>query len=255
MAKRRFKNKKVRYVAIGTAITSGAAVAIVLLPSANAAPESRTTVSGPEEIMRMCERSKVLEGKPQHISDFGGSGIAGPGFEADSCEFVETKFETFNGPTEKVTIDFPNCPPDLNPEAVADGSWTTSVAQGEGKYKVTQQGAVGGLFGALSGAWVKHKGTLDMTIRTATASETINRPIPEGKELFVEFTPKMQRMTGKWVVKIDAKPATTVLNPVPEQIFEAEEVVEGPVILPGAAGAPGAADGLIETKLKDCGSR
>ncbi|MGW0822014.1 hypothetical protein [Streptomyces sp. NPDC002845] len=253
MAKRRFKNKKVRFVAIGTAITSGAAAAIVLLPSADAAePETRRTVSGPEEIMRMCERARVLEGKPQNTSDFGGGGVGGPGFEADSCDFVETDHEEFNGPTEKVTIDFPNCPPDVNPEAVADGSWTASVAQGQGKYKATQQGAAGGLFGALTGAWVSHRATLDMTIRTVTASETINRPIPEGKVLFVEFTPKMQRMTGKWVVKIDAKPATTVLNAVPEQIFEAEEVVEGPVILPGAAGAPGTPDGLIETKLKDC---
>ena len=51
----------------------------------------------------------VLNGKKQSLEDFGGSGFAGPGFASDTCDFVETKLETFNGPTEKVTIDFPNC--------------------------------------------------------------------------------------------------------------------------------------------------
>ena len=45
---------------------------------------------------------------------------------------------------------------------------------------------------------------------------------------------------------------TTTTNAVAEQTYEAPEVVEGPVILPGAAGAPGIADGLIETKTVAC---
>ena len=247
MSKRRLKNQKIRFVAIGAAVVTGGTIAAVLLPSANAAAEKT-----PDEIMRMCQRARVLNNKPQDIHDFNGDGISGPGFESDSCKFVQTNFETFNGPRETVSEDFRNCPPDLNPDAMATGTWSTSVGQGQGKYKVTQQGAAGGLFGVLTGAWVKHKGTLDLTVRTVTASDSINSPVPENKVLSVQFTPKMQRMTGKWVVKIDAKPATTTTNAVAEQTYEAPEVVEGPVILPGAAGAPGIADGLIETKTVAC---
>ncbi|MEV0224175.1 hypothetical protein [Streptomyces sp. NPDC050704] len=248
MARRRFKNKKVRYVAIGAAITSGAAVATVLLPSANAADEKKT----PEQILTMCERAKVLNGKKQSIFDFGGHPIAGPSFASDSCEFVETNFETFDGPAEKASIDFPNCEPNATEPSKVDATWKAIVGQGEGKYTATQQGAGGGVFGALSGSWLKHTGTTDLTIKTVTASDKEIREVPVGKVLHMEFTPKMQRMTGVWRVKIDAREATTTTNPVPAQTFEAPEVVEGPFILPGAAGAPGIPDGVPKAVLTDC---
>lgn len=247
MAKRRFKNKKVRYVAIGAAITTSAAVATVLLPSANAAEEKT-----PEEIIRLCERTKVLNGKKQSLQDFGGHGIAGPSFESDTCDFVETKFETFDGPKEKVTVDFPNCEPNATEPAKVDATWKATVGQGEGKYTATQQGAGGGLFGALSGSWLKHKGTTDITIKTVTAGDKETRDVPVGKVLHMEFTPKMQRMTGEWRVKIEARSATTTTNAVPEQNYTAPDVVEGPVTLPGAAGAPGIADGEPKAVLTDC---
>ncbi|WP_338146053.1 hypothetical protein [Streptomyces scabichelini] len=247
MAKRRFKNKKVRYVAIGAAITTGAAVATVLLPSANAAEEKT-----PEEIIRLCERTEVLNGKKQSLEDFGGHGIAGPSFESDTCDFVETKFETFDGPTEKVTVDFPNCEPNATEPAKVDTTWKATVGQGEGKYTATQQGAGGGLFGALSGSWLKHKGTTDLTLETVTAGDKETRDVPVGKVLHMEFTPKMQRMTGEWRVKIEARSATTTTNAVPEQNYTAQDVVEGPVTLAGAAGAPGIADGEPKAILTDC---
>jgi hypothetical protein len=245
VAKRRFRNKKIRYAAIGAAITTGAAVATVLLPSANAAEEKT-----PEEIMGLCERTKVLNGKNQSLEDFGGHGIAGPGFASDSCDFVETKFETFNGPAEKVTIDFPNCEANSSPKA--EFKWTANVGQGEGKYTATQQGAGGGLFGALSGSWLKHKGTTDITVKTVTAGDSETRQVPAGKVLHMEFTPKMQRMTGEWRVKINADPGGFAVNPTPEQNFTAPDVVEGPVVLPGAAGAPGIANGTLKPVLSDC---
>ncbi|GAA2651697.1 hypothetical protein [Streptomyces vastus] len=247
MAKRRFKNKKVRYVAIGAAITTGAAVATVLLPSANAAEEKT-----PEQILRMCERTQVLNGKKQSLEDFGGHGIAGPGFESDTCDFVETNFETFDGPKQKVTVDFPNCEPNATEPAKVDATWKATVGQGEGKYTATQQGAGGGLFGALSGSWLKHKGTTDLTLKTVTAGDKETREVPVGKVLHMEFTPKMQRMTGVWRVRIEAREQGTVIPATPEQQYEAEEVVEGPVTLPGAAGAPGIADGTPKAVLTDC---
>ncbi|MCF1597783.1 hypothetical protein [Streptomyces muensis] len=247
MSKRRLKNKKIRIVAVGSALVTGGALAVVLLPSANAADEKT-----PEQIMTMCQRAKVLNGKQQSISDFGGHPIAGPSFASDNCDFVETNFETFDGPTEKASIDFPNCEPNATKPAKVSVTWSATVTQGKGKYTVTQQGGSGGIFGALTGSWVKHKGTLDLTLNSATASDTETPEVPPGKVLHIEFTPKMQRMTGEWRVRIDAREATTVTNATPEQNFVAPEVVEGPVILPGAAGAPGVVDGTAKPKLTDC---
>ena len=245
MAKRRFRNKKVRYVAIGASLVTGAAVATVLLPSANAA-EKKT----PEEIVAMCQRAAVLNGKQQSVSDFGAD--FGTGFAADNCDYVETKFETFNGPTEKVTIDFPNCESNATEPSNVTTTFTKTVAQGQGLYKITQQGASGGLFGLLNFGWQKHKGTLDLTLNSTTASESEQRQVPIGKVMHITFTPKMQRMTGEWRVRIDAEEASTVGNATPEQNFVAEEVVVGPVVLKGAAGAPGLADGTSKVVLENC---
>ncbi|WP_326722429.1 MULTISPECIES: hypothetical protein [unclassified Streptomyces] len=244
MAKRRLKNKKIRFVAVGAALATGGAV-VALLPSANAA-DAKT----PDQIMTMCERSAVVNGDERTVEDFGGA--FADGFQADNCDYVETNFETFDGPTEKSSIDFPNCEPNATEPATVSITWSATAAQGQGKYSSTQQGAGGGLFGFLSGSWVKHKGTLDMTVKSATAGDTEQREVPVGKVLHMEFTPKIQRMTGEWRVRIDADPGSFAVNPSPEQNFVAPEVVEGPVILPGAAGAPGVADGTSKAVLEDC---
>jgi len=245
VGKRRFKNKKVRFAAVGAALATGGVI-IALLPSANAAEEEKT----PEQIMAMCERSAVVNGKQRSVRDFGGA--FADGFQADNCDYVETNFETFDGPTEKASIDFPNCEPNATDPAKVSITWSATAAQGEGKYAATQQGGGGGLFGFLSGSWVKHKGTLDMTVKSATAGDTEQREVPVGKVLHMEFTPKMQRMTGEWRVRIDADPGSFAVNPSPEKNFVAPDVVEGPVILPGAAGAPGIADGVSKPVLEDC---
>jgi hypothetical protein len=215
-------------VAIGAALATGGVV-VALLPSANAA-DAKT----PDQIMTMCERSAVVNGDQRSVEDFGGA--FADGFQADNCDYVETNFETFDGPTEKASIDFPNCEPNATDPAKVSITWSSTAAQGQGKYVSTQQGAAGGLFGFLSGSWSKHKGTLDMTVKSATAGDT----------------PKLQRMTGEWRARIDAREQTTVLPASPEQNFVAPDVVEGPVILPGAAGAPGVVDGTSKAVLEDC---
>ncbi|MFJ4784467.1 hypothetical protein [Streptomyces sp. NPDC088794] len=244
MAQRRLRNRKVRYVAIGAALATGGAV-VALLPSANAAEEKTA-----DQIMTMCERSAVVNGEQRSVEDFGGA--FADGFQADNCDFVETNFETFDGPTEKASIDFPNCEPNATEPAKVSVTWSSTVAQGQGTYVSTQQGAAGGLFGFLSGSWTKHKGTLDMTVKSATAGDTEARDVPVGKVLHMEFTPKVQRMTGEWRVRIDADPGSFAVNPSPEQNFVAPDVVEGPVVLPGAAGAPGVVDGTSKAVLEDC---
>ncbi|MFJ9892621.1 hypothetical protein ACIQPR_04740 [Streptomyces sp. NPDC091280] len=231
-------------MAIGAALATGGAV-VALLPSANAAEEKT-----PAQIMTMCNRSAVLNGKQQSVSDFGG-GFA-DGFMADNCDFVETKFETFNGPTEKASIDFPNCEPDATAPAKVSIAWESEVAQGKGRQIAVVQGGSGGLFGVLSGAWSVHKSTLDMTTNTAKAGSKDTFEVPVGKVVAIEFTPKMQRMTGEWRVRIDADPGSFAVNPSPEQNFVLEDVVEGPVMLPGAAGAPGVVDGIAKPVFTDC---
>ncbi|WP_327696805.1 hypothetical protein [Streptomyces sp. NBC_00459] len=246
MAKRRLKNRKIRLVAVGSALATGGVI-ITLLPSANAAEEKT-----PEQIMTLCQRAKVLNGKQQDIFDFGGHPIAGPSFESDNCDFVETKFETFDGPTEKSSIDFPNCEPNATEPSKVSITWSASASQGQGKYTVTQQGGGGGLFGAIGGSWLKHKGTLDLTTKVASAGDTEEREVPVGKVLHMEFTPTLQRMTGEWRVRIDANPGSFAVNPSPEKNFVAPDVIEGPAILPGAAGAPGLMDGTSKAVLEDC---
>lgn len=246
MAKRgrKFKNRKIRFVAIGAALATGGAV-VALLPSANAA-DAKT----PEQIMSMCKRSAVLNGKQQSVRDFDG-GFA-DGFAADNCDFLETRFETFNGPAEKASIDFPNCEPNATEPSKVSISWESEVAQGKGKQISIVQGGSGGLFGVLSGSWQVHKSSLNMTTNTAKAGSKDSVEVPVGKVAHIEFTPKMQRMTGEWRVRIDAREATTVLNATPEQNFVLEDVVEGPSMLPGVAGAPGVVDGVAKTVLEDC---
>ncbi|MGI5192655.1 hypothetical protein ACQEVY_03170 [Streptomyces sp. CA-288835] len=128
MAKRRYKNRKVRLVAVGAALATGGAVA-ALLPSANAAEEKTA-----EEIMRMCSKARVIDGKEQQFNGIDNVPLA------DSCDFIPGKIEKFNGPTEQVTPVNRNCPPNLNPDQVDQGTWSTTVGQGQGKYTVTQQG-------------------------------------------------------------------------------------------------------------------
>lgn len=135
MAKRRLKNKKIRFVAVGAALATGGAV-VALLPSANAA-DAKT----PDQIMTMCERSAVVNGDERTVEDFGGA--FADGFQADNCDYVETNFETFDGPTEKSSIDFPNCEPNATEPATVSITWSATAAQGQGKYTSTQQGAGG----------------------------------------------------------------------------------------------------------------
>ncbi|MFE2064723.1 hypothetical protein ACFXDH_20400 [Streptomyces sp. NPDC059467] len=130
----------IRLVAVGSALATGAAV-ISLPPSASAAEEKSA-----EDIIGMCNHSAVINGRLQSTET-----SIGPGFAADNCDFVETDFATFDGPKEKASIDFPNCEANATGPASVNVTWSSTVAQGQGKYTVTQQGGGGGLFGVLSG--------------------------------------------------------------------------------------------------------
>jgi hypothetical protein len=232
-------SKIIRLVAIGSALATGGAI-LMLLPSASAADKT------PDEITAICDKSSKINGVQQEAT-----GLA-DGFRADTCDFVEKDMVPFDGPKEKASIDFPNCEPNAPKPASVSVTWSASAAQGQGKYTVTTEGFGGNLFGILNVGWTRHTGTLDMTTKTATAGDTETREVPVGKVLTFEFTPKMQRMTGVWKVFTAARAATTTTNASPEVNLEAEEVVEGPVVLPSVAGAPGRLDGTITPVFTDC---
>jgi hypothetical protein len=229
-----------RTVTIGAALATSVAV-VTLLPSAHAAEQLT-----PKEILAKCSKAAKINGKPQEFTYPNG----GPA--ADSCDFVETKFETFTGPPQKSSVDFPNCEPNSKEPSKIRVTASAQVTQGQGKYEFTQQGAGGGLFGMLNGSYLKHKGSLDLTLNSATATEAEEREVPPGKVLHMEFIPTMQRMTGIWKVFVAGREDSTVIGAAPEKHYEAEEVVEGPVVRPGAAGAPGVPDGVSRPVLEDC---
>lgn len=243
MATRRFRNKRVRFVAIGAALaTAGAAVS--LFPSAHAAEEKT-----PEEIMHMCSKASVIDGKEQTFS---------PGLQdkplADSCDFVIKKETDFEGETKRATVNFRNCPPDVNDQASYSSSFTEAVAQGHGKYQLTQSG--GGILGNLLGMnWMKHDGALDLTLNSARFTENRTIAIPPNKIGYTVYTPFMHQMDGVWVVKIHAKPGGFATNPVEEQVYEAPDSVVGPKVLPGVNGAPGAVDGKAKAVFFPCGGQ
>jgi hypothetical protein len=227
--------KKIRLIAIGSALAT-CGVVVTLLPSAQAAGKT------PEEIVERCDYFSTVKGDAAKNADS----------DSDTCFFEETKFEVFDGPTEKVTVDFPHCEPNATEPATIRAEWSKSIGQGKGKYVGRVNGTGGGILGILSGAWTKHHGTFDLTLETLTASEAEERQVPPGKVLHVEFTPKMQRMTGVWKLRIGAKKANRRTPARPEENYETEDVVEGPVVLPGPAGAPGQVEGVSRAVLTDC---
>jgi hypothetical protein len=234
--------KGAHIVAIGSALAT--AVAIVgLLPSANAAERYLT----PEQIMAKCNKARNINGVPRPLDSW-----VSDSFTADTCDFVQTKFEIYDGPPEKSSVDFPNCELGRKKPSKVRVTSAAQITQGEGRYEFTQQGAGGGLFGALTGSWLKHEGTLDLTLKTVTATETEERDVPPGKVLHMVFIPKMQRMTGVWKVFTAARKQTTVLPAFPEERYEAEDIVEGPYVRPGAAGAPGTPDGISKPVFTNC---
>jgi hypothetical protein len=234
--------KRIHFAAISSALATTVAV-VAFLPSAYANSRYLTA----EQIMAKCNKAAKVNGVQRRIEYW-----MTDSFAADSCDFSETKFETFNGPPQKSSIDFPNCEPGEKKPTKVRVTSAAQITQGEGRYEFTQQGAGGGLFGALSGSWLKHEGTLDLTLHTVTATETEEREVPPGKVLHMEFIPKMQRMTGIWKVFTAARRQSTVIPASPEERYEAEDSVQGPYVRPGAAGAPGIPDGVSKPVFTNC---
>lgn len=213
---------------MGVALAAGGAV-LVPAPGAHAAT--------PEEIMGWCQRASVINGEQQQAQ----GGFA-DGFLADSCDYRQVgELQIYEGATQKVTPDFPNCEPGAA-KTVVTASWSYTEGQRSGTYTATEQGAGGSLFDVLNIGWMKHKGSLDLTIKEGTVSDSTSYEIPPGKVLYIEFTPKLQRMNGEWQV---------VKGP---DLYVAPEVTEGPHMLtnPSDPGKAGAIDGHVEAIYEDC---
>lgn len=190
-----------------------------------------------EEIMAWCKEARYINGKKQEFTD---SMLDSP--SADSCDYRQVgELEIYEGVTEKVTPDFPNCDPDAT-EMKASVSWTFTVGQRAGHYLGIDQGGTGGLFGVLNGSWMKHTGSLDLTIKEGTVADSSIYDVPPGKVLYIEFTPKLQRMNGEWQV---------VRGP---DLYTAPDATQGPHMLknPTEPDKTGAVDGRVEAIYEDC---
>jgi hypothetical protein len=222
------KKKKNRLLVVGAAAAVGVTV-LTLLPSANAAESA-------QQIMDKCNKARKINGVSQTFPQIDDLPLA------DTCDFEQTSFTTFDGTTAKVSIDYPNCAPDTVENAKASVKEDWSTAQITGKYTYTQFGGNLGFFGALNISWKSHTGTLDLTTKTVTTSNTDQFNIPIGKVLHVEFTPKMYKMTGIWHVKTKSQSIG-----IPDYAADAPEEVVGPKMLDN-----GLADGTTTPVYADC---
>jgi len=225
--------RKVRLLGIGAAAVLGAS-ALAIAPFANAA-------ESPESIMAKCDASIFIEGKEQRFN-----ALSGKRPMADTCDLVEVSFTSFDGPTERVTEIFRNCPPDSSAGTEVTATWSASVGQITGRYKFTTVGAGGSLFGALNGAWLKHTGTLDLKYEYTESIDTQVFELPVGKTLYVNFTPKMQSMKAVWKVHTAARNNPMGISS-PEYNAEAQEEVIGPLVLTG-----GSIDGKVSPVYANC---
>lgn len=200
------------------------------------------TASANQTVISLCERAAVINGVPQKFVGVGNGPLA------DTCTFREIGFETFTGPTVRVSEEFPNCPPDTFEDGSVAVAFERGIAQVTGDYKFTQAGVAGGMLGAVNGSWKKHTGALDLTLDTVTARDNSTWPLPGGKVLHVTFTPKMQRMTGEWHVYTKRVPGGMPGgDPIVIHDLRATQEVVGPVVLTG-----GHVDGLITPVYEDC---
>ena len=194
----------------------------------------------------------MINGEKRSVEDFGAA--FGDGFAADNCDFVETKFETFDGPTEKVTVDFPNCEPNATEPSKVTTEFSKAVGQGEGTYTETEQGAGGGLFGFLSGSWVKHKGTTGPDRQDGDGRRTSEqREVPVGKVLHVdvhaEDAAHDRRMAGAYRRPSSRPPPCP---PAPSRTSWHRMSSRAPSSCRGPRALPVLADGISKAVLEDC---
>lgn len=203
-------------------VTSGS-----LLP-----PQQQAYAATPEEIIEWCENAATLDGEAQSFT-----GDSAP--QAHSCDYEETSFTTVDGSVEKVSVDFPNCKPDITEALDVEIDWSMLVAQRPGTHAATKD-ATGPLGKVLNAAWTKHEGTLGLTVPEAPAGGKNKYDVPVGKVLHIEFTPQLNRMEGTWtVVKEEGGEPVTV-----------PEVTEGPTVGTTADGP--VVEGKVTPVYTDC---
>lgn len=185
--------------------------------------------------MGWCENASVINGKQQESKEFAHT------FAADSCDYQQVgDLEYFDGTSQQVAPRVRNCGPDVTKELTQSLTWSATVNQISGRYEMTRQGTRGSLFGVLNGYWMKHQSSRDLTEEKVTAKDTNEVKVPPGKILTIYWTPKMQRMTGKWVVTRGV------------DFYEAPEATEGPAMLAAAPGGTPLPNGYVDPVLEDC---
>jgi len=224
---------KMKLLSVAAVVALGTST-LYVVPFASAAEPDSGAIA-------LCDKARIINGVPQQFVGVGNGPMA------DSCTYRETGFETFDGPTEKVSETFPNCPPDTFNNGSVAVAFEQGIAQYTGDYKLIQAGVQGSLLSALNGSWKKHEATLDLEIKTALARDNTSWPLPVGKVLHVTHTPRMHKMTGIWHVYTETTGGFPGGDPIVIHDIDIPQVVIGPVVLPG-----GLVDGTITPVYEDC---
>lgn len=231
-----------RSLAAMAGVLGVASMFMVISPSW-ARPPGWTENPTPESIFSWCAGAREIQGKA-------GEGYQNgpwPNFTGDSCTFEETSFTQVTGDTVKASQDVENCPPKTVKNLKLKVDSTATVAQYNGEYDVTEIGGGGGLFGALNGQWLKHEGTMDLTIKSLGATDGSEWEVPEGKVMHIEFTPIINVMKGNWHFYDDGSPTPTPWDKAEKTSVFLEHEVRGPKKLPG-----GGSDGTFKPVTQPC---
>jgi hypothetical protein len=209
---------------------------------------SGTASAANQDVMDRCNKALKINGVPQAFSYL--SDAAGP--QASTCDFTESSFTTFDGPTTRVSGPFPNCAPNTTKNRSVSVTWQSAVGQIDGRYRFTETSR-GGVAGALAQAWSHHSGTLGLSTKSITVGEVKTFELPKGQRLYVDFTPKLQSMKGVWHAHIDRTtsprgPLTSMERFAPNGWDgEAADEVTGPHMLTG-----GVVDGTVTPVYQPC---
>jgi hypothetical protein len=151
-----------------------------------------------DALMRYCSEAEKVQGEFNHMQE------RTPGDPiADDCDLEETGFTTYWGPENQSTPLFDNCKGtkgDGTGDLIAGAGISASTDQTEGHYAFTQLGGGGSLGDILNVTWLKHEGTISITTKTVSATNTVNFTVPPGHKLWIGFTPRLSKQTYRWSI-------------------------------------------------------
>jgi len=178
------------------AIASVAAMGSVVAP-ARADPSD-------DRLMDYCSEAVKVQGEQNHMPYQQRT----PGLVADDCDLEEQGFTTYWGSENQSTPLFDNCTGTHNDgtgDLIAGAGISASTDQAEGRYAAKEFGGGGTLGDILNVSYLKHEGTISITTKTVSATNTANFTVPPGYKMWVGWTPMLTKQTYRWAIDFPEK--------------------------------------------------